>query len=83
MTIFRHTSQNHAPLQDNHQHLNGMRHATRLYNNSSIYSFIPKNSCSAMRLSVVVANGCIDDLKDGNWIHKNNQTFMPTFADAV
>jgi hypothetical protein len=28
------------------------------------------------------ANGCINGIGQGHWIHQNNNTFTPTLADA-
>jgi hypothetical protein len=62
-------------LRANPAHAFAMRHALRLYQQRAIYSFIPKNACSTMRFSLAVANGCIADERDFNWIHRNNETF--------
>jgi len=36
-----------------------------------------------MRLSLAMANGCISDTKDYNWIHKNNATFVVNLVEII
>lgn len=36
-----------------------------------------------MRLSLALANGCISDPADFNWIHKNNETFIADLASLA
>jgi len=62
-------------LRNNPGHALAARHALRLFRQRAIYSFIPKNACSTMRLTLAVENGCIADEQDFNWIHQNNDTF--------
>jgi len=83
MTKFKYASFNQSPLQENTKHQFAMNHALQLFKANAVYSFIPKNGCSTLRLSVAVANGCIDGIEQGHWIHKNNHTFNPTLAEAV
>lgn len=82
MPIFKNTAANQAPLQQNPQHQFAIRHAMQLFESNTVYSFIPKVGCSTMRLSVAAANGCINGIEQGHWIHQNNNTFIPTLADA-
>ncbi|MFM7425893.1 MAG: sulfotransferase family 2 domain-containing protein, partial [Elainella sp.] len=70
-------------LDRNQPHQFAASHALRLYHANAIYSFIPKNGCSSLRVSLAIANGCITDLKDFNWIHKNNATFKADLASLV
>jgi hypothetical protein len=70
-------------LDKNIQHKFANQHALMIYKSDSIYTFIPKNACSTMRLSLAIANGCIKDVKDFNWIHKNNATFVATLKDLI
>lgn len=80
---FRYAAQSYQSLQKyNNPHLFAIRHALRLYAANAIYSFIPKNACSTMRVSLAIANGCIADKKDFNWIHHNNDTFTADLASA-
>jgi len=69
-------------LNENKQHQFCMDYAMQVFNSDAIYSFIPKNGCSTLRLSVALANGCIKSIDEGNWIHQNNQTFKPTLKEA-
>lgn len=60
-----------------------MHHSMMLYQKNALYSFIPKNACSTLRLSTAIENGCIDGIEQGHWIHANNQTFNATLAEAI
>lgn len=80
---FRFSAGNYQSLlRQNARHSFAMRHALRLYSANAIYSFIPKNACSTMRVSLAIANGCIRDEKDFNWIHQNYDTFSADLASA-
>ena len=70
-------------LKQNARHQFCMDYAMQVFNSNAIYSFIPKNGCSTLRLSVAIANGCIDGIEQGNWIHANNQTFKPALKEAA
>ena len=83
MNLFKYSSINQLSLQNNTQHQFAMRHALQLFNSNSIYTFIPKNGCSTLRLSFAIANGCINGIEQGNWIHQNNNTFIPTLSEAA
>lgn len=63
-------------LSKNPAHSFAISQALEHYASGAIYSFIPKNACSTIRLSLAIANGAIDDVEDVNWIHKNNLTFV-------
>ncbi len=69
-------------LKRNGKHNFAMGHALRIYQTNAIYSFIPKNACSTLRLSLAIANGCIQKAKEFNWIHHNNDTFSADLASA-
>ncbi|QOP42670.1 sulfotransferase family protein [Sulfurimonas sediminis] len=58
-------------------------HALMIYESDSVYTFIPKNACSTMRLSLAIVNGCIQEIKDYNWIHKNNNTFVADLGELI
>ncbi len=36
-----------------------------------------------MRLRIAQANGCIDSIDQGHWIHANNKTFNATLGEAI
>ncbi|PLX82830.1 MAG: hypothetical protein C0617_13235 [Desulfuromonas sp.] len=71
----RFSAASYGPLADNQPHRFAMERALRIYRSNAIYSFIPKNACSTMRLSLALENGCIDDVRDYECIHENNKTF--------
>jgi hypothetical protein len=70
-------------LQLNQKHQTAASHALKIYGSGAIYTFIPKNACSTMRLSLAIANCCIPDVSGFNWIHKNNDTFAANLEDLV
>ena len=72
---FMHTSSSTGPLAQNQSHNFALGQTMRIYSASACYTWIPKNACSTMRFSVAVANGCISDISDINWIHANNKSF--------
>src|SRR5918999_530628 len=71
------------PLAQNIQHAWAQQYALKVYRANAIYSFIPKNACSTMRLSLALANGCIKSAAEFNWIHHNNPTFRATLQDLA
>lgn len=73
----------YSNLLKNQQHQFAAGHALRIYQSNTIYSFIPKNACSTLRLSLALANGCIVDKDDFNWIHQNNGTFAADLASLA
>ncbi|MDE0950290.1 MAG: sulfotransferase family 2 domain-containing protein [Halioglobus sp.] len=81
--IFRYSRKNYGKLSANNQHSFAQRHALNIYSSDSIYSFIPKNACSTMRTSLAIANGCIKDNSDFNWIHQNNDTFTANLSELA
>lgn len=70
-------------LPNNAQHRFAQAHALRIYRSNSVYSFIPKNACSTLRVSLAMANGCISSVADFNWIHQNNDTFRADLAALI
>ena len=70
-------------LSSNVNHNWAAGYALKIYHSNSIYTFIPKNGCSTMRLSIGVANQCIKDVTDVNWIHSNNATFRASLQDLI
>jgi len=77
------TDNTYVNINQNQQFKLSLNHALMIYKSDSVYTFIPKNACSTMRLSLAIANGCIKDTKDYNWIHKNNSTFIATLKDLI
>ncbi|MEQ9157958.1 MAG: sulfotransferase family 2 domain-containing protein [Roseovarius sp.] len=58
-------------------------HALVCYPTNAVYTFIPKNACSTMRVSLAMANGCIEGVEDWTWIHPNNRTFSASLRELV
>jgi hypothetical protein len=81
--FLRYSAVDYEALQRNGKHNFAQNHSLYIYKSNSIYSFIPKNACSTMRVSIAYANGCINNIQDFNWIHKNNQTFKATLSDLI
>lgn len=83
MRVLNYATQTYVTLSRNPTHRFAADHALRLYTSNAIYSFIPKNACSTLRLSLAIANGCITSTQDFNWIHQNNQTFKADLASLL
>jgi hypothetical protein len=81
--LLRFTQSDDRKLRFNDRHKFAASHALNIYASEAIYSFIPKNACSTMRLSLAIANGCIADLSRIEWIHENNDTFRARLADLA
>lgn len=75
MRILNYASASYAALEQNAAHQFAANQALCFYQADAVYSFIPKNACSTLRLSLAIANGCIETTDDFNWIHNNNATF--------
>lgn len=81
--LLRHPRAELVALGQNRGHGFAAAHALVCYPTDTVYSFIPKNGCSTLRLSLAVANGCIAGPEDWPWIHPNNATFAATLRDLV
>lgn len=81
--LLRYSSASYANLRSNAQHMLAQRHALNIYASDAIYSFIPKNGCTSLRTTLAIANGCIRDASDFNWIHQNNDTFSANLAELA
>lgn len=81
--IFKQATCSYGALQNNRKHQFAASQALSLYQSEAIYTFIPKNACTTMRVSLAMENGCIGSLNDFNWIHKNNATFKATFSELI
>lgn len=79
---FRYSSSKEE-LNQNKKHQFAQWHALSLYSSDAIYSFIPKNACSTLRLSLAIQNGCIDNSSCFEWIHQNNNTFKADLASLA
>jgi hypothetical protein len=83
MNKFIYSAGNLNALDKNPQHNFAKNHALLVYNRDALFTFIPKNACSSVRLSIAIDNGCIDTVEQGHWIHANNRTFNPTNKEAA
>lgn len=81
--LLRYARLQNVPLQQNARHQLAARHALTHYPSGSVYSFIPKNGCSTIRLSLAIGNGALAKAEDFPWIHSNNQTFRATLSELV
>ena len=70
-------------IRANPQHSFAHTFAIHLYDSNAIYSMIPKNGCTTMRVSIARANGIISDAADWEWIHLNNDSFRPSLRDLA
>jgi hypothetical protein len=80
---FAFSSDSIAVLSRNSAHVFAQKHALNLYSKNAIYTYIPKNACSTLRLSLAVANGCIDSDEEFEWIHQNNETFAASMSELI
>ena len=61
-------------MRGNPAHIFAASWAMELYRQNAVYTLIPKNGCSSLRLTLAIENGCIDGPEQANWIHQNNET---------
>ncbi|MCE8009740.1 sulfotransferase family 2 domain-containing protein [Aestuariivita sp.] len=81
--LLRHPRTDLVALDKNAAHGFAATHALVCYPTDTVYSFIPKNGCSTLRLSLAIANGCAAGPEDWPWIHPNNGTFRASLRDLV
>ncbi len=81
--LLRYAGHSRKALAQNTRHGWAASHALCLYGAEAVYSFIPKNACSTMRVSLALANGAIADTGQWTWIHANNQTFQASLRDLL
>jgi len=79
----RYAADSDRPLAKNTKHSLASAYALAIHGSAAIYTFIPKNGCSTMRLSLALANGAIASAADINWIHSNNFTFSATLGELL
>ncbi len=70
-------------LAQNREHNFALQRSMLIYGTNALCTIIPKNACSTLRFSIAKANGCVRDIKDIDWIHANNQTFMASTETAA
>ncbi|MFL9806334.1 sulfotransferase family 2 domain-containing protein [Vibrio cyclitrophicus] len=83
MNKFKYSGFSLSTLHQNGKHGFAISYSMMLYAKNSLYTFIPKNACSTLRLSTAIENGCIECVEQGHWIHANNQTFNATLGEAL
>lgn len=83
MNKFKYSNFNSNNLAFNSAHKFAMSYTMMIYKKNAVFSFIPKNACSTLRLSVAIENECINSVSDSNWIHANNQTFNATIPEVL
>jgi len=82
--FLRHSASSYASLKRHNSQFDfARRRALRVFKSNAIYSFIPKNACSTLRLSIAIDNGAIKTPDDFGWIHQNNATFSAELADLI
>lgn len=79
--IFRYSDEKKS-LDNNQRHSFALQNTLSIFPSDSAYTFIPKNACSTLRYSIGIANGCISNFEDIDWIHTNNRTFSMTTERA-
>lgn len=67
----RFTPVGQTPLAQNGRHQFALRQAMAVYPSAAIYSRIPKNGSTGLRVAVGVANGVIDGVQHDGWIGGN------------
>lgn len=81
--LLRHAASDSAALKRNAAHSFAAQHALACYQGQSVYTYIPKNACTTMRLSLGIANGCLKGPEDLIWVHANNLTFQADLRDLA
>lgn len=81
--VLRHTPGTIEALAQNAAHRFASQHALVHYGSGAVFSFIPKNACTSLRVSLAMANGAIAELSDWTWVHHNNATFSATLPDLA
>lgn len=81
--LLRHTPGTIDPLAQNGAHRFAAQHALVHYRSGAVFSFIPKNACTSLRVSLAIANGAIADVADWTWVHANNATFSATLPQLA
>ena len=81
--LFRFTPGTVSPLESNTKHTFAQRHALAHFESNSIFTFIPKNACTSLRLNLAIANGFIENPRDWVWVHKNSYTLSAPLSSIV
>lgn len=82
--LLRYGTAVHTSMIRNNPHHNfAQLHAVHVYDSNAIYSMIPKNGCTTLRLSIAMANGVVADTSQWEWIHFNNDSFKPSLKELA
>jgi hypothetical protein len=81
--LLRHTPGTLESLAANGAHRLAAQHALVHYASGAVFTFIPKNACTSLRVSLAMANGVIANPADWGWVHHNNQTFAATLSELA
>lgn len=81
--LLRHTPGTLDAITANPPHQFAKRHALVHFVSGSVFTFIPKNACTSLRVSLAMANGVIADTSDWTWVHHNNTTFSASLPDLA
>lgn len=81
--LMRYAKTRSVALGANAPHVFAASHALVHYPSGAIYSFIPKNGCTSLRVSLAIAHGCIAGPEAWDWVHQNNGTFAADLSDLV
>lgn len=81
--LLRHTPGTIEALSKNAAHRLAAQHALVHYASGAVFTFIPKNACTSLRVSLALANGVIADPAEWAWVHQNNPTFAATLPELV
>ena len=81
--VLRHAASEFVPLGQNAAHGLAARHALVHYRSGAVYSFIPKNACTTMRLTLAFSNGCVTRREDYPWVDPNSHLFAATLRELV
>ena len=81
--LLRYAGLSRKTLAANAEHGFAARYALCHFGANAVYSFIPKNACSTLRVSLALANGAIGGLEQWTWIHHNNPTFRASLRDLA
>lgn len=81
--LLRHTQGSMVPLAKNAEYRFASKQALVHYRSGAVFTFIPKNACTSLRVSLALANGAIASTEDWTWVHDNNDTFSATLPDLA
>ena len=81
--LLRHTPGTVEGLGQNAAHRFAAQHALVHYASGAVFTFIPKNACTSLRVSLAMANGVIATPDHWGWVHQNNQTFAASLSELA